>query len=150
MEQQTPPKSVPISTTCCTVAVLTAAFRYCSRMGELTAILPAITLSILLVGCASTGSEGHLEPGKKQSLKEWHRLTVESVRNPRVFVDHEQIRFYFYPQTNRPVEFRAKLTRLRLPSEEYQINSAPLLLLRKTSPMPIAEHHWREARFIST
>jgi len=118
-------------------------------MGELTAILPAITLSILLVGCASTGSEGHLEPGKKQSLKEWHRLTVESVRNPRVFVDHEQIRFYFYPQTNRPVEFRAKLTRLRLPSEEYQINSAPLLLRRKASPMPIAEHHWREARVIS-
>ena len=67
-------------------------------------------LGSCLVGCVTSSSGSHGQPGKQQSLEQWRRLTEKSAAPPKVFVDHNQIRFYFWPETNVMVEFKAKLT----------------------------------------
>src|SRR5215471_9849981 len=115
----------------------TIAFLFCAAIS-----------ATLLTGCASTGSESGLRPGRQQSLNEWRQLAVESVHTPRAFVSHHEVRFYFWPQTNGAVEFRAKLNRHRLPTDTYQVDSGPLILQRKSSPVPKGTREWHEAKVI--
>ena len=107
------------------------------------------TALFVLCGCASSSSGGHGQPGKQQSLREWQRLTGPGATAPRVFVNHDQIRFYFWPETNVTVQFRAKLERQRWPYDEFEVNSGPLVLEAKPSPVPHTDHMWREAAVIS-
>src|SRR5579859_939760 len=80
------------------------------------AALCAIPVILSLLGCVSASSGSHGKPGKQQSLSEWRRLTEKSTAPPRVFVNHDQVRFYFWPETNVIVQFKAKVTRQRWPS----------------------------------
>jgi phosphatidylserine/phosphatidylglycerophosphate/cardiolipin synthase-like enzyme len=118
----------------------------------ITTRLPLLFLSsfltAFLAGCASTTPGSHGQPGKQQSLKEWQQLTEHSAVPPRVFVDHNQIRFYFWPKTNEVVQFKAVLTKQRWPYDEYEVNSGPLVLEAKPSPIPRPGRPWREARLI--
>src|SRR5262249_41660161 len=112
-------------------------------------LLSCLFLLACVLGCASTASASHRPPGKQQSLRAWERLTQHSAAPPRLIVDHNQIRFYFFPQTNEVVQFRAKLAKQRWPYDEYEVNSGPLLLDAKPSPPPRPGRTWREARLIS-
>ena len=118
-------------------------------VSRIPAFLAAILLAFVLVGCASLNSGSHGRPGKQQSLTEWRRLTEHSTAPPKVFVDHHEVRFYFWPQTNVVVQFKAKLTRQRWPSDGYAVDSGPLILEGKPAPLPKSDHTWREARVIS-
>ena len=116
---------------------------------RVAAPLCAFPFILSLSGCisASSGSQG--KPGKQQSLSEWRRLTEKSAATPKVFVNRDQVRFYFWPETNVVVQFKAKLTRQRWPSDGFAVDSAPLVLEGEPSPMPRHARAWREARVIS-
>ena len=112
-------------------------------------LVSSLFLLLCVLGCASVASGSHGQPGKQQSLREWQRLTQHSAAPPRIFADHNQIRFYFFPQTNEVVQFRAQLVKQRWPYDEYEVNSGPLVLEAKASPIPRPGRTWREARLIS-
>src|SRR6266581_4553105 len=57
---------------------------------------------------------------RRQSAEEWRRLTTTNAPLPRVLVHDDEVRFYF-PDEKRPLGFKAKLGRLRLPTEGYQV-----------------------------
>src|SRR5436190_17541057 len=114
----------------------------------IVAVLCITALTVCLMGCVSASSGSHGQPGKQQSLNEWRRLTEKSAVPPKVFVNHNQIRFYFWPETNVVVQFRADLMRQRWPSDGYAVDTGPLVLEGKPSPIP-RDRIWREARVIS-
>src|SRR5690349_11396700 len=91
--------------------------------GSYLLILSCLVLLCCVLGCASAASGSHGQPGKQQSLRQWQRITEHKGAPPRVFVDHNQIRFYFFPQTNEVVQFSAKIGKQRWPYDEYEVNS---------------------------
>ena len=82
------------------------------------------------------------------SLDEWRRLTGPAAEPPRIFVKGHKIHFYL--QNGAGLEaFSAKWRRVRVPVENYSVNSAILQWDGRLPRLPAAEHGWREARVIT-
>jgi len=100
-------------------------------------------LCLFLAVCTCCGST----TPKQASLDEWRAITAPAAPLPQVFVKGDQIRFYFQSETN-VIEFGARWSRLRVPTESYTINSAHLHWKQKLQRVPGGQHGWREALVI--
>lgn len=97
----------------------------------------------LLVGLLLLRAHSCAAASRRQSTEEWRLLTATNAPPPRVLVHDDEVRFYF-PGEARPIGFKAKLPRLRLPTTGYQVGSALVRLERKLRPVPPGAPGWRE------
>jgi len=102
----------------------------------------AVVLAVLSGCLANAGTS------KQQSLDQWRELTAPAAAAPRVFVNGNQVRFFFNTQSN-VVEFEADWNRRRVPSDSYAVNSALLHWSRDVARVPDLRRSWREAVVIA-
>jgi cardiolipin synthase A/B len=109
----------------------------------------AALLCLALCGCRSVppGVSGQSSPAQL-ALDEWRALTSTSAPPPRVFVRGDEIRFYFQAKGGVEV-FRAGWKRVRLPTPDYEVNSAVLSWNQRVTRAPQRITQWRQARVIS-
>ena len=88
------------------------------------------------------------EDTRQRSLDQWRTLTGTNAPPPRVFAKGDQVRFYF--QMADGIEaFRARWSRVRVPTTGYRIKSALLRWDEKLTLAPEPDRGWREARVIA-
>ena len=86
---------------------------------------------------------------KQLSLDEWRNLTSPTAEAPRVFVKGDEVRFYFHDRTNE-MEFNADWSHLRVPTENYKVNSALIRWKQNLPRLPdLDKHGWREATVVA-
>jgi cardiolipin synthase A/B len=117
-------------------------------MGRISTPFFAVTLARFLLLLAAANFCRGATTAKQASLDEWRAITAPTAPVPRVFVKGDQIRFYFQSETNA-IEFGARWSRLRVPTEGYKINSALLRWNQRLPRMPEGRRGWREATVIA-
>jgi cardiolipin synthase len=107
----------------------------------------AVFLFALVFSLAGAGARA--ATSKQQSLDEWRNLTSPASEPPRVFLKGNEIRFYFHSETN-VMEFSARWSHRRVPTDGYRVNSALLQWKQNLSRPPEPDQHgWREATVIA-
>ncbi|MGA2864664.1 MAG: phosphatidylserine/phosphatidylglycerophosphate/cardiolipin synthase family protein [Verrucomicrobiota bacterium] len=101
-------------------------------------------LGLVLLWCGPTRGWSGSVPGKQRSLNEWRNLTGPAAVPPRVFVKGDKILFYF-PTASGVEAFSANWHRVRVPAQNYKVNSAVLHWDEKLPRLPAGERGWREA-----
>jgi len=112
------------------------------RVGRLLLLAAAMQL---LTG---QGVMGAPVTPRQRSLDEWRNLTAPSAEPPRVFLKGESIRFYF-PTAVGVEAFSARWQHVRVPSEDYKVNTARLRWNERLARLPAPEKGWREATVIA-
>ena len=105
-------------------------------------------LSLLLCLCFFAASFSCFGSNRHQSAEEWRRLAATNRPPPQVFVNAEEIRFYF-PDETRAIGFRAELSRPRIRTDGYEVSFALLRLQKKLPEVQKGETGWRRPVLIA-